>query len=110
MIRRFTMDWSLNIGNVISITTFLLAGIGAWYDVKTDVKLNHTESVLKFQAVEGFMQDQKIYNIAAEKERDAILGDVKTRIRDDTMEIKAEIRELRGEVIRHSNNTTTQKR
>jgi hypothetical protein len=104
MIRRFTMDWSLNIGNVISITTFLLAGVGAWYDVKTDVKVNHNEAVTKFQQVEVFMNDQKVYNAAAEKERDALLTDLKTRIRDDTRDIKAEIRDLRTEVIRHSND------
>jgi hypothetical protein len=106
MIRRFTMDWSLNIGNVISITTFLLAGVGAWYDVKTDVKVNHNEAVTKFQQVEAFMNDQKVYNAAAEKERDALLTDLKTRIRDDTRDIKAEIRDLRTEVIRHSNDVT----
>lgn len=106
MIRRFTMDWSLNIGNVLSITTFLLAGIGAWYDVKTDVKVNHNEAVSKFQQVESFMADQKVYNSAAEKERDALLTDLKTRIRDDTRDIKAEIRDLRTEVIRHSNDVT----
>jgi uncharacterized protein YpuA (DUF1002 family) len=104
MIRRFTMDWSLNIGNVISITTFLLAGVGAWYDVKTDVKVNHNEAVVKFQQVEAFMNDQKVYNAGAEKERDALLSDIKTRIRDDTRDIKAEIRDLRTEVIRHSND------
>ena len=102
MIRRFTMDWSLNIGNVVSITTFLLAGIGAWYDVKTDVKVNHNEAVNKFQQVESFMNDQKTYNTAAERERDALLQDLKTRIRDDNRDIKAEIRDLRTEVIKHS--------
>lgn len=106
MIRRFTMDWSLNIGNVVSIITFLLAGIGAWYDVKTDVKVNHNEAVVKFQQVETFMVDQKAFNQATEKERDALLADIKGRIRDDTQEIKAEIRELRGEVIKHSYGTT----
>lgn len=110
MIRKFTMDWSLNVGNILSIITFLLAGIGAWYDVKTDVKVNHNEAVLKFQQVETFMNDQKIFNLTAEKERDALLTDVKSRIRDDTMEIKAEIRELRGEVLRHSNDMTAKKR
>lgn len=106
MIRKFTMDWSLNIGNVVSIITFLLAGIGAWYDVKTDVKVNHNEAVIKFQQVETFMVDQKAFNQATEKERDALLADIKGRIRDDTQEIKAEIRELRGEVIKHSYVTT----
>ena len=96
------MDWSLNVGNVLSVTTFLLAGIGAWYDVKTDVKVNHNEAVIKFQQVETFMVDQKAFNQAAEKERDALFADIKGRIRDDTQEIKAEIRELRGEVIKHS--------
>ena len=111
MIRKFTMDWSLNIGNVVSIITFLLAGIGAWYDVKTDVKVNHNEAVVKFQQVETFMIDQKAFNQSAEKERDALLSDIKSRIRDDTQEIKAELRELRSEVIRHNNTTNlTQKR
>jgi hypothetical protein len=110
MIRKFTMDWSLNIGNVLSILIFLLGGIGAWYDVKTDVKVNHNEAVVKFQQVESFMQDQKVYNQTAEKERDALLMDLKTRIRDDTRDIKAEIRDLRTEVIRHSNQVTERKK
>lgn len=96
------MDWSLNIGNVVSITTFLLAGIGAWYDVKSDVRLNHREAELKFEQVETFMKEQKIFNQVSEKQRDHLLDEVKTTLREDNREIKNEIRELRTDLYKHS--------
>ena len=100
MIRKFTMDWSLNIGNVVTILMFLLAGIGAWYDVKTDVKLNHREAELKFQQVEMFMKDQKIFNEVSEKQRDHLLDELKTSMKEDSRDVKAEIRELRSDLFR----------
>lgn len=100
MIRKFTMDWSLNIGNVVTIITFLLAGIGAWYDVKTDVKLNHQEAAIKFQQVETFMRDQKLFNDYSERQRDLLMDQLKTTMREDARELKSEIRELRSDLFR----------
>jgi hypothetical protein len=100
MIRKFTMDWSLNIGNVVTIMMFLLAGIGAWYDVKSDVKLNHQEAAIKFQQVESFMKEQKSFNDYSERQRDLVMEQLKASIREDTRELKVEIRELRTDLFR----------
>lgn len=99
MIHKIEMDWSLNIGNIISIVVFLIGGIGAWYDVKTDVRLNHKEAEIKFDQVENFMIDQKAYNVQSERQRDHLLDEVKQVIREDNREVKQEIRELRNEVL-----------
>jgi len=99
MIHKIEMDWSLNIGNVISIVVFLLAGIGAWYDVKSDVKLNHNEAQLKFIQVETFMSEQKNYNQYSERQRDVLLGEVKIAIRENSQDMKSELRDLRNEVM-----------
>jgi len=100
LIRKFVMDWSLNIGNVVTIMMFLLAGIGAWYDVKTDVKLNHREAELKFAQVENFMKEQKVYNELSEKQRDHLLDEIKNTLKEDNREVKSEIRELRSDLFR----------
>jgi len=100
LIRKFVMDWSLNIGNVVTIMMFLLAGIGAWYDVKTDVKLNHQEAAIKFQQVETFMKDQKLFNDYSERQRDLVTEQLKTTLREDSRELKSEIRELRSDLFR----------
>ena len=99
MIHKIEMDWSLNIGNVISIVVFLLAGVGAWYDVKSDVKLNHNEAQLKFLQVESFMSEQKNYNQYSERQRDVLLGEVKNAIRENSQDMKSELRDLRNEVM-----------
>ena len=99
MIHKIEMDWSLNIGNVISIVVFLLAGVGAWYDVKSDVKLNHNEAQLKFMQVETFMSEQKNYNQYSERQRDVLLGEVKNAIRENSQDMKSELRDLRNEVM-----------
>lgn len=99
MIHKIEMDWSLNIGNVISILVFLLAGIGAWYDVKSDVKLNHNEAQLKFMQIETFMNEQKSYNQYSERQRDVLLGEVKNAIRENSQDMKSELRDLRNEVM-----------
>ena len=98
---KFYMDWSLNIGNVLSIVIFLLAGIGAWYDVKTDVKLNHNEAQLKFSVVEAFMIEQKANNISSETQRDKMITEVRSSIKEDTRDIKQEIRDLRSDILTH---------
>ncbi len=99
MIHKIEMDWSLNIGNVISILVFLLAGIGAWYDVKSDVKMNHNEAQLKFIQVETFISEQKTYNNYSERQRDVLLGEVKMAIRENSQDMKSELRDLRNEVM-----------
>ena len=32
------MDWTINISNVLTVIIMTLAGFGAWYDVKSDVR------------------------------------------------------------------------
>jgi len=104
---KVSFDWTFNVGNVVSLIIFIIAGIGAWYDVKSDTKINALQ-IATLQATDArYAQELKQHHdddVASDHNQDIkrqeAINDVKGVVREQTSEIKAEIRDLRNDLIR----------
>jgi len=104
---KIAFDWTFNVGNLFSLIVFILAGIGAWYDVKSDTKINALQ-IAALQATDArYAAELKQHHdddVAADhnqdQKRQEAINDVKGVVREQTGEIKAEIRDLRNDLIR----------
>lgn len=105
---KLTFDWTFNVGNLFSLIVFILAGIGAWYDVKSDTRVNSIQ-IAALQATDAryaaelkqHHDDDVSADHMQDTKRQEAINDVKGVVREQTSEIKAEIRDLRNDLIRH---------
>jgi len=96
----FKPDWSVNIANIGVVVMAILGGVGAWYDVKSDTRINSRDiAALQLEASQH-RQDDKSENVAQDNRQDKIVADIKGVMKDNKDEIKAEIRDLRNDLIR----------
>lgn len=96
----FKPDWSVNIANIAVVVTAILAGIGAWYDVKSQTTVN-TRDIAALQATQDkHKAEDQASDLRQDSKRDAVVTDLKGALRDATGEIKAEIRDLRNDRYR----------
>jgi hypothetical protein len=96
---KIKFDWTFNIGHVISMLVFIMAGIGAYYDVKTDLRVLAT----KVQAVDIFMTQQKHQDETQDLQRERVVTELKDSLRDSKNDIKQDIRDLRNDLFRKKN-------
>lgn len=95
-------NWNLDVGNVLMLFSFLLAGIGAYYDLKSDVRDLKSVQSAKFITYDQFMIDQRHQDERQDSARDAVAADLKDTLRDKTREIQTDIRDLRNDLMRGS--------
>lgn len=88
---RVKLDWTISIGQIIPVLIFILAGIGAWYDLKVEVRI-HTEQINHIQKL--------TYEYKQENENSAKL--IREGQLENRREITQEIRDLRNDLIRKS--------
>jgi predicted Holliday junction resolvase-like endonuclease len=85
----FTFDWTINLGHLVSIAFFILGGIAAWYDVKSEVKVHDVKIQTLFEA-----------DISQNLQREKLASEIKESFRDSKNEIKQEIRDLRNDLVK----------
>lgn len=101
--KKIRFDWEINIGNLITLAILVISAVGAWYDVKTDIRVNREQAQLKFETVETFMRNQLRTDRLQDEIRERTTAELRLAIKDSGTEIKAEIRELRSDIRNDSN-------
>ena len=94
------MDWSINISNLIALIVFILSAIGAWYDVKTDIRVNRESADMRFRTVEAFITEQKRTDQLQDERTERQVIEIRSAIRESASDIKDEIRNNRNRVNR----------
>jgi hypothetical protein len=94
------MDWSINISNLIALVVFILSAIGAWYDVKTDVRINRESAEMRFRTVESFITEQKRTDQLQDERTERQVIEIRSAIRESASDIKDEIRNNRSRANR----------
>lgn len=94
---RIQWDWSMNVGNLITLVAFILAGIGAWYDVKSDVRVHSVE----IQAIKKVQEAQEVRDKAQDDNREIVVRELKALIREENRDVKQEIRDWRNDLMRY---------
>lgn len=93
---KFQFDPTINLGHVLSATVVVLSLVGAYYDLKGDVR--HIDDKVEFQG-----QQQKIID----GNQDRRLDEIKTTVETSTTEIKQELRRITVQVPRNEARPTT---
>lgn len=96
--KKIRFDWEINIGNLITLAILVVSAVGAWYDVKTDIRVNREQSQSKFEVVENFMKNQLRTDRLQDEIRERTTSELRLAIKDSSNEIKAEIRDLRSDI------------
>ena len=96
MMERFKLDWTVNITNVLTVIVFLAGCITAWYDLKSDVRIQSAK-IVQF---EKFVVDQRHADEIQDQQRDRLGAEIKESLKDTKNDIKQEIRDLRTDLIR----------
>lgn len=95
----FKPDWSVNIANVTVVVVALLGVIGAWYDVKSETRVNTRDiAVLQKEAAE-YKVEAKADNLRQDGQRDAVVLDLKSTMQMNKQEIQADIKDLRRDLF-----------
>lgn len=100
---KLTFDWTLNVSNIITMILFLIGGIGAWYDVKYEVASIQKETAIKFNAIDKFIELQRMNDAAQDSARERALTEIRESLREQGRDIKQEIRDFRNDLIRRQN-------
>lgn len=77
---KINYDPTVNLGHLVSLLGFAMLGVGAYYDLKSDVRNAVTVSDQRWQ-------QQKIVDAA----QDQRLNDIKTTVQSSTDEIKRKL-------------------
>lgn len=96
----FKPDWSINIANIAVVITAVFGGIGAWYDVKSDTRINSRDIAALQLESSQHKQDDRAENAKQDGIAHEVVVDLKATMKDNKDEIKAEIRDLRNDLIR----------
>lgn len=89
-------DWTFNIGHIISVLVFVMAGVGAYYDVKSDIRVVNTKLV----AVDTALAQQRVNDEHQDALRERIKTEIKEDLRDIKNDINQNIRDLRNDLFR----------
>jgi len=96
----FKPDWSVNVANVAVVIVAIMGGVGAWYDVKSDTRMN-TRDIANLQIENSqFKQDVKTENNKQDLHEAGVIVDLKSIMKDNKDEIKSDIRDLRNDIFR----------
>jgi hypothetical protein len=98
--KKIKFDWEINIGNLITLGILVISAVGAWYDVKTDIRVNREQAQLKFETVETFMKNQIRTDRLQDEIRERTTAELRLAIKDTGGEIKQEIRDMRADFNR----------
>lgn len=95
---KLKFDPTISLGNIASVLLFVLAGLGAWYDLSRQVAVHKAENDIKFQAVdkeiESTKRDLKDQALASRE----LAVELKLELRSNRVEIMQELRDLRAEI------------
>jgi hypothetical protein len=96
----FKPDWSINVANIAVVVMAVMGGIGAWYDVKSDTRMN-TRDIAALQVVsERHKQEDVANDLRQDAKREAVVVDLKSALKDNRDDIKSDIRDLRNDLFR----------
>jgi len=96
----FKPDWSVNVANLLSLAAFLAAGVGAWYDVKSQTVQNTKDITTLIQTQEKHKQEDVASDLRQDAKRDAVVLDLKATIKDTKDDINGNIKDLRNDLYR----------
>lgn len=94
------MDWSVNLSHLGSMILFIFACVGGYYDLKSEVARNKDTSELRFAQIEKGLATQSEVDKAQDMTTRAAMSDLKDNLRDQSREIKQDIRDLRSDLIK----------
>jgi hypothetical protein len=96
----FKPDWSVNVANIATVIVAIMGGVGAWYDVKSDTRMNSRDIASLQMEQSQIRQDVKAENNKQDAHEAAVVLDLKGVMKDNKDEIKADIRDLRNDLFR----------
>ena len=85
----------MNVGNIVTLVAFILAGVGAWYDVKSDVKVHQ----IRLDNLDRISLAQEARDAVQDATRDKHITELKALVREENRDVKQEIRDWRNEFM-----------
>lgn len=96
---KIKFDWTINITQLIAIVSFVAAGFGSWYALKQEVMSDRQENKVRFEQIQKFMEQQVARDDKQDAAREIVIREFKQDVKDRTNEIRAEIRDLRNDLM-----------
>ncbi len=109
MMTPIKLDRTISIGHILSVLIFFIGGLGAYYDLKGDVR-TQAAAISNIQTI--LADERRVQgNIDADqnKQRDQALLDLKNIMQDNKKDIKDDIRDLRNDIARSPQANTNGK-
>lgn len=100
VLKKIQIDWKFNIGEIVAVLTFALGGLGAYYDLKSDVRALQIQQAKSDTEFQRFVMNQKELDLRQDTVRDQVVKEVKDSVRDSKNDITQEIRDLRSDFMR----------
>lgn len=96
--KRPLVNWTINLGDLITMVALIMMGVTAYFDVKSDVRNVKTYTDQKFSEYDERWKLQKESDEQQNQRMLRIYTELGTQLRDTKNEIKADIRELRTDL------------
>lgn len=94
-----TFDWTINVSNLISILIGLVVVISSYYSLKGEVETARAVNETRFELIDKMFSNQNQTNMITSQKIEQVHKDLTNQLQNSTEDIKADIRELRSDVI-----------
>jgi hypothetical protein len=92
------IDWHINVGNLITLLILVVSAVGAWYDLKSEIKTNKETAEIRFNQMERFQLNQQKLDSDQDARTDRLVLELRSAIHDSTRDVQRDIRDLRVEI------------
>ncbi len=103
------LDWTINVGDVLTIITMLIIGLAAYFNLKGDVDKIVVRAEAKFTEYDKLWIIQRDTDEQQNQRTTRAYNELNTNLKEAKTEINLNIRELRADIAGRSNGNISRR-